>query len=354
MSLPIFLHSGMQGAPTLNNVTSSANGVFNACLVVGFNSQSVSSASCASGVVTLNFAAAPGFNAKDTIEIVGATNSVFNGKFRVIFAGSNQVTYSVPGAPDGSVAGTLTCKFAPLGWDNLFSDATTGVYRSKTSFTQACLRVKQNSSNIYFRGYESMSAVDAGVNPFPSLALTTGEGIGNSLNGPTVVSWILVGTDQFFYLAINQGFIQFYFGDILSYKPNDAFKCVISGNLGFPRSTYSSNMGYSQRGLLGNVSQSHFYFGMDDIVGTPGVDDINTGGNIIVGGIGFCIEVNTTGGSSVRGAFPGILIVYAKSISATPFFTVLENIPNFSGRLLLIRGFNLRLFAVALDVDWGQ
>lgn len=356
MSLPIFLHSGMQGAPTLNNVTSSANGVFNACLVTGFNSQAVSSASCSAGVVTLNFAAAPGFGAKDTIEIVGATNSVFNGKFRIVFAGSNQVTYSVPGAPDGAVAGTLTCKFAPLGWQSLFSDASTQVYRGPASLSQACLRIKQSTTAIYARGYETMSGVDVGVNPFPNISQVSGDGLNLGVNSATVLPWAIVGTDKFFYVVWgSSSFTQFYFGDINSYKANDSYKAVISSlpSVGFPR--YDVNRtGYTLKGLLGNYSNDHIYHGLDVSTAlTPSINDVNSGGNVVFGNVVFCIEINSSGGSSVRGAFPGALLVYASAIASTPFFTIYENVNGYEGRLLMLRGFNSRLFAVTLDQDWG-
>ena len=117
MSLPVLLHSGLSGAPSLSFAANgSLNALLLATLVNGFNTQAVSSATAAGGVVTFNFATAPGFPAKYTVVIEGATNASVNGTFRVQSSASNQVLVAIPGVPDGAVGGTMTMKFAPLGW----------------------------------------------------------------------------------------------------------------------------------------------------------------------------------------------------------------------------------------------
>ena len=69
---PIYIHSGMVGAPQYANADGNINAILEACLVIGFNLKTATSASASGGMLTLNFSADPQFEALQTVEIEGA------------------------------------------------------------------------------------------------------------------------------------------------------------------------------------------------------------------------------------------------------------------------------------------
>lgn len=344
MSLPIFLHSGMQNAPALQ--LSTINDVLNACLVTGFNLQSVSSASCLDGVVTLNFATAPGFSAKDTITIAGATNPIYNGNFRVIFSGSNQITYAVPSGINGVVAGVLTAKFAALGWESLFSNTTTRVFRSLTSDSQACLRVQINNPYASTQGFESMTDIDTGVNGFPTTMSVNSVYLG----GYTSQQWMLIGDDKFFYFFCKNGngFNQFFFGDIVSFMPVDNYCAVISRSFTYPFGSQNYDAFNVMKSLGGVVGKEIIY--LIAVATKPLLTDIYTN-NIVIKNNVFFLE-NTSNVYSIRGVCPGALEVLAQADPSTSLFSILDNINGITGRVILVRANGNIMLAYHLDMDW--
>jgi hypothetical protein len=203
MSLPVLLHSGMTGAPSMTPANGTINALLNACLVNGFNTQSVSSATCTSGVVAFNFPSAPGFSTSDTVTIAGASNTTVNGQFRVQSAASNQVLVATPGVPDGAVGGTITLKFSPLGWTRPYSGTNLGAYRQGGSAShKRYLRVYDGSttadSSYYVRAYEAMTAISTGTGPFPTTAQSAGNGVAQFGAQAAVQSWCIVGTPALF------------------------------------------------------------------------------------------------------------------------------------------------------------
>ncbi|MBY0464095.1 MAG: hypothetical protein K2W33_04050, partial [Burkholderiales bacterium] len=180
----------------------------------GFNTQSVTSATASGGVVTFNFASAPGFSALNTVTIAGASNATVNGQKRVQSAASNQVLVAIPGVPDGAVGGTITLKFSPLGWTRPYSGTNIGVYRQGgTASHKRYLRVYDHNvvaANYvaYARGYESMTSVSTGTGPFPTVAQVAGNGAGAAFpydyttDAPATQyrAWVLLGTPRFFIL----------------------------------------------------------------------------------------------------------------------------------------------------------
>lgn len=88
------------------------------------------------------------------------------------------------------------------------------------------------------RGYESMSAVSTGTDPFPTVAQLAG-GIGvmaSVVNGVGPARpWVLVADDRTFYLLIDTAGSGVYevslcFGDLYSYKTGDSYRTFIGGS----------------------------------------------------------------------------------------------------------------------------
>lgn len=379
MSKPIFLRSSMTGAPTLQAVNGNINAILNACLVNGFNTQSVSSASAASGVVTFNFASSPGFSAEDTVTIAGSTGAVADGQYRVQSAASNQVLVAIPGVPDGAVGGTITMKFSPLGWTRAYNGTNLGAYRQGGAAShKRYLRVYDGSLSVdyswYARGYETMTAISSGTQPFPTTAMIGGNGTGfygGQYSLPGVHAWIVVGTPRAFYLMIGmvnndsgatatfspsalQGFFYGELSDLQ--KAADVYATGIAGAASFPSGGVTLNRNFAgTSGSANNVSlyavsgQNSFSFG----VAHP--DPIT--GNVILPGQVWAHD--TTGGGGIRGALPGALCTvsspYAASGKIPPLIE--SGVTGVTGRIVYIGNSNNGAAGdgvLLLDEDWGD
>jgi hypothetical protein len=217
MSLPVLLTSDMVGAPIYNFANGSVINLLTACLVNGFNTQSVVSATASGGVVTFNFASAPGFSALDTVTVAGAIDTAVNGQKRVQSAAGNQVLVAMPGIPDGAVVGALTLKFSPLGWTRPYTGTNLAAYRQGGAAShKRFLRIFDGSTTsayrFYARGYENMTAISSGTGPFPTTAQVAGNGteqvslydhgIYQAVGRP----WFIVGTPRFFYFCFGYNF----------------------------------------------------------------------------------------------------------------------------------------------------
>lgn len=130
-----------------------------------------------------------------------------------------------------------------LGWSIAYSDTYKRVYRQPVwSAGQRYLRVDDNYVNGTFRyavvrGYESMTGIDTGTQPFPTTtqkpdADTTWLYFYN-ISG-SGVPWKIYGDDTdyaLFYFFAEQywNYRQsiHYFGDFYSYNQNDAYRCLL-------------------------------------------------------------------------------------------------------------------------------
>jgi len=88
------------------------------------------------------------------------------------------------------------------------------------------------------KGYEVMTAVATGTNPFPTVAqMTNGLFVRKSTTADaTARPWYILADDTVFYLFIESGdytaptrATAFMFGDFYSYKTSDAYRCMIIG-----------------------------------------------------------------------------------------------------------------------------
>ena len=229
--MAIYIHSGMTGAPSMSTSGEAGrvNSVLSACLVDGFNVKAVSSASAAAGVLTLNFASDPGFEALATLAISGSSVAAANGKFKVLSVGSNQVLLSAPLVPDGAVGGSISAKFAPLGWTRPFATAANVSVFRQPGAQQRYLRVAHPASDAaYFRGYRTMTALSTGTEPFPTTAQQANPGFGTYNSTAAAPSWWLSGDELGFYFSAAQDAISpmfgLFFGDLVEgAKPGDQY-----------------------------------------------------------------------------------------------------------------------------------
>lgn len=378
MSLPVHLHSGMTGAPSLTATNGSINALLNACLVNGFNTQSVTTATASGGVVTFNLPSAPGFSALDTVTIAGATNTAVNGQYRVQSASGNQVLVANAAIPDGAVAGTITLKFSPLGWTRAYSGTNLGAYRQGgSSATKRYVRVYDGTitttSTFLMRGYEAMTAISTGTGPFPTTAQVTGNGVvlGAPASGAVNPPWAIIGTPRAFYflLAANQTYaagdplgvsdtFQAFFGDPdRVQKVGDLYACCISASATFPGGGAPIYVCRSHTAAAGALAASlRSPAGSQDsyISATFAFPDVITAGMTLADAAAIMQD-----GVALRGFMPGALTPW-QDIStndavlrpAVPF----DNITGVTGRVAMVCNTNHPQSGTVLllDEDWGD
>jgi hypothetical protein len=254
-----FFHSGMVGAPVLTGVDGSFIGVLDACLVNGFNTQTASSVSVASGAATATIPAGQGYEVDSIIEVAGATPPELNGQKRVLSSTSTTVTFAST-SPDGAATGTITLKYAPLGWEKSFSAATAAAYRSAdVTGTQMFLNVSNDvgsQGTLNVRGYENMTAVNTGTGAFP----TTGQQATWAWvrTGFNPRPWIVFGDTKTLYVLrqnVDSGNLAtgslYGFGDFVSYKAVDPYRCMMSAH------NATTNLGASTVASSNNLTLEH-------------------------------------------------------------------------------------------------
>jgi hypothetical protein len=207
--------------------------VLDACLLNGFNTQSLDSLTYDSGTgeATGTVSAGHGFLKYQVILVEGANEPAFNGDQRVTFVDATTFKFTTTQIPPATATGTITAKAAPIGqWEKAFSVTNKAAYRSVDPLaTGFYLRVDDTVTNDEkpVIAYESMTNVDTGTNQF---------GLANSsyfgLLASATDKWALVGDSRFFYLyAMNESNPRVggmaAFGDINSFKPTDVYHCVL-------------------------------------------------------------------------------------------------------------------------------
>lgn len=129
---------------------------------------------------------------------------------------------------------------AGSGWTKPFSDGLgKAVFRAPAG-TRFYLFVDETieSDEAYFRGYQAMTALETGTDPFPSLAQVSALNGGvkvfkdSSTSGTDPEPWRLYATDKAFLFVINHHGTDaniFYFGDFTSYLPGDTKNAILTG-----------------------------------------------------------------------------------------------------------------------------
>lgn len=134
---------------------------------------------------------------------------------------------------------------AAAGWTKPYTATNKAVFRNSASTgTGFYLDVNDaapvTAAEARVRGYEVMTAVATGTNPFPTTAqITTGLAIRKSSTADsTARPWYILADDTVFYLFTETGdsnFVgptrasTFAFGDFYSFKTSDAYRCMIIG-----------------------------------------------------------------------------------------------------------------------------
>lgn len=253
MGVPIKVISYDQtNAPQLTGEVGKLDAILYAVLVTGFNTQAISSLTVTSNVATVATSAPHGYQVYDTILISGANESVFNNEFTIdSIPTSTSFTFAIT-TTTTPATGSISCKIAPLGWTQVFTNSSgKSVYHSTDiTGTGLYLRVDDTSArNTLVNMYETMSTLDAG----------TGKSQDTYWAKSTVAStathqWYIVGNSKCFYLMteVNLGYplgnFLYFFGDTISFRANDPWCCALGGH-----SATDPGYAYTNSGMTGSA-----------------------------------------------------------------------------------------------------
>ncbi len=237
-----FLHSGMTGHPTLTGQSAAGTliALLDALLVNGFNLVTVDSVVIAGGVGTITRGAGLAFSPGNVAFVAGATvtGGSINGEQKAVATSATTMTFDATGISNQTASGTITVKFAPLGWAKTYSGTNLAAYKpTDVTATGNMLRVDDTgTTSARVVGYETMSDVNTGTGPFPSSAQISGGGfIAKSATADTTERhWTFWGDGRVFYLAVQhtagstQHGLSLVFGDPVAEKSPDTYACVLS------------------------------------------------------------------------------------------------------------------------------
>ncbi|MDO4795773.1 MAG: hypothetical protein Q4A28_07550 [Brachymonas sp.] len=272
-----WMHSGMQGAPVIDNNWGALTAMLRACCVTGFNVRPIQSITCQGTKATIQ-CAGHGYLEHQVVQIENAVPAGYNGAHRVVSVeGANTLTIELEAElPEAQAAPgqTLQMRTAPLGWESLFDDGGQKlVLRSADpQSTQNVLRVDDSCPAGYTTTWakfgrvtmaQNMSDLDTFVGaraPFDPSDPTKNEvpkGSGNDMcsgwfkwyyatysnnyserNAPSAGArhWVIAGDDKTCYpllqplLNVN-GLLPWGWGDIDSLQSADAFASLLCAHV---------------------------------------------------------------------------------------------------------------------------
>ena len=227
-----FYYNGMTGGPAPG--TAGAGDlitVLDACLVNGFNTVTLTSITRSGSTATATYTS-HGFKAGQLVYIAGANETEYNGNQRVLTVpDANTFTFTVSGTPATPATGTITAKTPGLGWTKDYTGTNLATYRPAAG-NRRWLRVDDTpTNNSIILGYNDMTAVSTGTDPFPATSFVAASGLRVAKPNDTL-GWFLIGNDRCFYLvaATNSSYWNWmFFGDAPSYKSGDTDNTMIAG-----------------------------------------------------------------------------------------------------------------------------
>lgn len=236
------------GAPSLTGQAGSMITVLDAVLVNGYNTVSVSGITRVGATATVVCAAAHGLSTGDSALIAGAAQGDYNIDAVITVVDPTTFTYTVANSPATPATGTITVKRAPAGFTKTFAGTNKGVYRSNDlTGNRLYLRCDDTGGSsggggeARMYGYEVMTSVDAGTNPFPTAAQSSNGYLWrkSSTTDATARAWMFITDGKMLYYfnqynliaaeAMTSPTFSGAFGDFLSYKAGDAYSTVITG-----------------------------------------------------------------------------------------------------------------------------
>jgi hypothetical protein len=241
MTYPVkWFISSMAGAPRCSGTAGDIIALLDACLINGFNVNSVGSLVVLDGVATVTFSVQHGYLQHQIISVENATPIELSGEKRVLTVPDTYtLTFDATGIENITATGAISCRTAAIGgWEKAFTDVNKVAYRSTDiTGTRMFYRVDDTTTTYAaIRGYESMGGMDTDLlGDFPTVAQHSYAFQKSSTADTTARVWALCGDDKGIYFSPHGSATypdvayQTFFGDIISLSAADNYHGVISG-----------------------------------------------------------------------------------------------------------------------------
>lgn len=234
MTFSTYYSGADTGLGFISNVAGTAIAYLDKVLVNGYNSTTLTSMTQVGTLVTATLAA-HGYRDRQFVIISGATPSGYNGTWQIIVGSTtaNTFQFNTVTSGMGSATGTLGCIVAPLGWTKAFSGTNLAAYK-QLGGNGLYLRLDDTgTTTALMRGYETMSDINTGINPFPTTTQSANGYIMSKAASGQVNSYFWGNSSLFWlftdYSANNSSGVLTNFGDGISYKTGDAWFTVVAG-----------------------------------------------------------------------------------------------------------------------------
>lgn len=231
--------STIADAPVVRGQAGAMIELLDAVLVNGYCIRTVDSVVVASEVATVSISAGVPYPEHAVVAMSGASVSTLNDEWRIHSVTGSSFKFDCPGLADGTASGTISVKMAPAGWIKAFEGTNLAAYRSADPASTGVYLWVDDSDARYprVRGYEAMTAIDAGTNPFPTFAqsaLTAYNWVKSSTTDTASRPWAFVGDTRMIYPMIAahrstyEGIYSLVrFGDLVAFNPADPWACEI-------------------------------------------------------------------------------------------------------------------------------
>lgn len=267
------------------------------------------------------------------LTVSGASQSDYNVEAVCTITGASTFTYQVANSPVTPATGTPVAKLTGLGWTIAFTATNKRSYRQGAGSNAFYFDVDDSVGGYAnVRGYETMTAVGTGSNPFPTVAQQAVCTVYKS-NGAFIREFVIAGNSKCLRIwtcpngiFAASGVSLMDFGDVVTEVSGDVYGTTIHA-----RGDTTLTNGYSAFALAGAITNTvpgRYVARLAAGVGTSlaaGVhsDGAKNNGSAVIG-IGACAYPAQNGGayiapltlhnnSSPRGVLPGIYdICHAK------------------------------------------
>lgn len=238
MSLVHNYHSTDPDAPSLSGTAGSLLAVLDALLVTGYGVTTVSGIVRDGATVTVTTSTPHNRAADDVIEIAGADQTDYNGKWKVLSApSSTTLTFAITVEPVTPATGSMTVKKAALGWVKAFSATNRAAYQPPTGTNQFYLYVDDTTTTYAsIVSYETMSDIDTGTGQMPSSGVS--KWFKSNAASSAVQNWAAYGDSAILYFLVRWSTSGSYssqhevycFGDLVPFLSTDAYATVLQSN----------------------------------------------------------------------------------------------------------------------------
>lgn len=363
------------GVPTLANNAGDMTSLLAACLYgAGFGSVTLTSVTRVGTTATATVSGGHGFLNKQVVEVAGASQTEYNGTFRITYVSSTVFTYTMSSDPGGDGTGTITAKLPAVGgWQALYSGTSKLALNSTdVSASGRVFRIDDTgTTNARIVGYESMTDVDTGTNPFPTGAQISGGGYLLKSSSATVRAWWLVADPKCVWLATfsdGSNWHIYGFGDYKSLFSGDTFNTFVmcANGAAIANSAYASyvygatyDVLYVARNGAGGVGAMRApkrgignYSGYGTTVAGPNYAYPSaTGVDVLISKAPILIEEYQ---GEIRGALHGMRQILNKYGASATDGEVRAGVSGFDDGLLILRETRPIAACVGFDLaDWS-